>query len=261
MGEVTKHEPGAFSWVDVMTTDQDGAKNFYGRLFGWEVDDLDAGEGQTYSLFRLRGKAVAAASTLPQQHAAQGVPPMWNSYVTVGDVEAITKSVEAAGGKILQGPFDVLTAGRMSVVMDPTGGTICLWQPKDMIGAEITAETNTFSWNELMTPDAEAAKSFYSEVFGWTYDAMDTPNGTYWLVKNGDVMNGGIMKPPGEMPSVWTVYFNVDDTDASVAKAQELGGSVVMPADDYPDVGRIAWLKDPQGATFGIIKPVPQPDA
>lgn len=256
MPEKTEHAHGTFSWVDLMTTDQSAAKSFYTSLFGWDVREEAIPQGGTYSMFTMRGKAVAAASTLPEEHAKHGVPPMWNSYITVEDVDRVTKAVEGAGGRVLAEPFDVLTSGRMSVIMDPTGGAVSLWQARDHIGAEITAEDNAFSWNELMTSDPDAAKAFFADLLGWTYDEMESSSGTYTVIKNGDVMNGGMMKPPADgMPTFWAVYFTVPDTDATIAKATELGGSVMMPAADFPGVGRVAWLQDPQGATFAVIQP------
>ncbi len=121
-----------------------------------------------------------------------------------------------------------------------------------------------FSWAELMTTDVEAAKQFYEQVFAWKIKEMPMPdgNGTYTLVRSAlqDEKDGigGIMPMPPEMPAgvppSWTPYVTVDNVDEAVAKATALGGEVVMPAMDVEGVGRMAWIKDPQGAVIAVIK-------
>ena len=153
--------------------------------------------------------------------------------------------------------MDVMDAGRMAVVADPTGAVLCLWQAKGNIGAQIVNEPVSLTWNELMTPDIEAAKAFYAGLFGWKGDTMqmggDGPPYTLWMLGEGGV--GGAMPPPMEgMPAFWGVYFAVADCDATVAKAKELGASVLNGPMDVPEVGRMAALMDPQGAAFSVIK-------
>src|SRR5918998_4241018 len=119
MGTRTSYEPGTFSWVDLATTDPAGAKRFYGELFGWEADDMPAGDGATYTMLRLGEHYVAGLAEQPEDERGQGIPPHWNNYVTVADVDASAERVGSLGGTVLAPPFDVLTAGRMCVVQDP----------------------------------------------------------------------------------------------------------------------------------------------
>src|SRR3954454_4623790 len=121
MGERTSYEPGTFCWVDLATTDQDGAKSFYSELFGWEADDRPAGEGITYSMQRLRGKDVAAIAPQPPQQREMGVPPLWNSYVSVTSADEAADRAKELGATVHAPPFDVLDAGRMAVIQDPQG--------------------------------------------------------------------------------------------------------------------------------------------
>ncbi|MGE0627567.1 MAG: VOC family protein [Hyphomicrobiaceae bacterium] len=118
----------------------------------------------------------------------------------------------------------------------------------------------TFYWNELMTRDVEAAKRFFSETVGWTFDAFPIPEGTYWVAKLGDKAVGGVMEMPRTMPNDvprhWMSYLEVDDIDARLKKAEAAGGKVLMQPFDVKDVGRIAILKDPAGAVVGWITPV-----
>lgn len=113
-----------------------------------------------------------------------------------------------------------------------------------------------FSWSELMTSDPEGALSFYRQLFGWTVETSQMGMGPYHVVKAGDTSVGGVMgKPPGGegMPSTWGVYVTVDDVEKTVAQCTALGGKVLMPPMDIPQVGRMAVIQDPQGATLSVI--------
>jgi len=152
----------------------------------------------------------------------------------------------------------VMDAGRMAFVMDPSGAPVALWQANQHIGAGLVNEPGTVNWNELITTDPGAA-AFYQTVVGLTTSKMDMGAGEYTLFEANGQMVGGTTPPqmPG-MPNHWHVYFGVADADATVAKATELGGSVLVPPFDTP-VGRMAVIADPQGAVFSIIKQAPQP--
>jgi predicted enzyme related to lactoylglutathione lyase len=118
------------------------------------------------------------------------------------------------------------------------------------------------SWSELTTPDAVAATAFYRELFGWSVESLDMGGTAYHVVKVGDTAIGGVMSaPPGApaMPPSWGVYVTVEDCDAAVARCAALGGAVLMGPNDVPGVGRMAVLRDPQGALFSVIAYLPQP--
>jgi predicted enzyme related to lactoylglutathione lyase len=268
MSERTEYRPGTPSWVDNASPDPGAAAEFYAALFGWGTESVmpDDSPGE-YHMARLKGKAVAALGSQPME----GVPPVWNTYITVTDPEATAEAVKEAGGQVMMEPFDVMEAGRMGVFADPAGAVFMAWQPNRSIGSELVNEPGTFSWSELHTSDLEGSKDFYGRVFGWKADSMDFAGGEYviWHNTNGELISappekggtsiGGMMSnensPPGT-PPFWMVYFNVDDADATVSKAEELGGSVIAPAFDADGVGRIAVLADPQGAAFSVITPV-----
>jgi predicted enzyme related to lactoylglutathione lyase len=186
----------------------------------------------------------------------EGHPAFWNLYLAVDDVDEATAKVEAAGGKVQAGPFDVDENGRMSALQDPTGARINLWQAKRTIGSRRGNEPGTPIWNEVMTPDIPRATRFYADVLGMGSDEMDMGEaGTYTVLTNAEGRQiGGAMNPATEdVPPHWNVYFNVEDVDATVARTQELGGTVVAPAFDVPGVGRMAVLADPQGAMFNLM--------
>lgn len=260
MPEITKHVETMFSYSDLMTTDLQGATAFYSQLFGWETDEQPIGEGQVYVMLKKDGKTVAAASAQPDQQREMGIPPMWNAYFTVYDLDNRTKEAERAGGTVHAQPFDVLDVGRMSVIMDPNGAVFCLWEPKSAIGAEVMGDPNTLTWAECVSADLEKGRTFYTEVFGWEPQSMDDPSGGQYIVMNKDGQPVcGVMAPPGEMPSFWLVYFAVANSDATVARARELGAEIQRDTTPIPGVGRFALITDPQGAGFGVLEPEPQP--
>lgn len=121
MAEFTTHTPGTFTWPELATTDQKSGVAFYRSLFGWDANEMPLGPGETYSMFQLKGKEVGAACTMQTQERQMGVPPHWNSYVTVKNVDESAKKAESLGAKLFMPPFDVMDAGRMAVLQDPTG--------------------------------------------------------------------------------------------------------------------------------------------
>lgn len=255
MAERTKHEPGTFSWVELATRDSAAAKRFYTSLFGWGVDEMPVGDGTTYTMLTKNGKRVGALYQMSAQQ--QGVPPHWNSYVTVASADDSAAQAKKLGGNVMLEPFDVLDAGRMAVVSDPTGAVFSLWQPKRHIGADLVNEPGAFCWNELYTTDPNKAADFYMGLFGWTKDARHMDYGEYVIFNRGGRQMCGMMQIPKEwrpVPPHWLVYFAVDDCDASVAKATSLGAKAMMPPMDIENVGRFAMLTDPEGAGFAVIK-------
>ncbi len=252
MGERTQYPPGQFCWADLATTDPEAAKAFYTSLFGWEVEDMPVPGGGTYSMARLEGKYVAAIAPQPPQQREAGVPAMWNNYVSVESADAHADRAQQLGATVHAPPFDVMEVGRMAVVQDPQGAFFMLWEPRQHFGAALVNAPGALSWNELASPDLEASKAFYGELFGWTFDPLEGGPGPYFVIRNGDHGNGGIreLQEPG-VPPHWLAYFGADDTDAALAKVEELGGGKMAGPFDIP-TGRIAVVHDPQGAPFAL---------
>lgn len=252
MGERSGYAPGSFCWVDLTTTDQSAAKAFYGGLFGWEAEDMPVGEGTFYSMQRLRGKDVAAISPQPQQQREAGVPPTWNSYVSVESADAAAERAKELGGNVHAPAFDVLEAGRMAVIGDSQGAFFLAWEPRQHFGAGLVNEPGAFCWNELNSPDPAGAIPFYSGLFGWTIEPFEASPEPYFSIKNGDANNGGIREQgqPG-VPPHWLVYFAVEDIDAAIARVEELGGAKMVGPIDI-QIAKIAVVHDPQGAFFAL---------
>lgn len=255
MVEMTKHEPGMFCWVELATKDGPAAKKFYSSLFDWRVNDMPMGEGATYSMLEKKDREAGALYELtPQQ---KGVPPRWNSYIRVTNADEAAAKAAKLGGKIHTEPFDVMDAGRMANIQDPTGALFAVWQPKSHAGAGIVNEPGAFCWNELYTTDPKRAGDFYSKMFDWAREPMPMPTGQeYTIFKKGDAQAAGMMELPKEWKVAphWLVYFAVDDSDRTVDKARKMGAGVMVPPTDIPNIGRFAILNDPQGADFAVIR-------
>lgn len=258
MPQVTSHQPGTPSWVDLGSPAPDESEAFYGPLFGWEFTEPGpVEETGGYRMATLEGKSVAGLGA--QQNPG---PPYWTTYVSVDDADLAAKKVEEAGGQVLVPAMDVMTAGRMAVFTDSGGAPFSVWQPGEHIGAEIVNEPGTLVWNELTTREVATSKAFYQAVFGWHPNEMDMgEHGTYveWQLDGRGI--GGMQPMEGDMwpaslPNHWMTYFAVDDTDATAEQAQQLGGKVSVPPTDIPP-GRFAVLNDPHGAVFSVIKMSP----
>ncbi len=250
MAERTSYKPGTPCWVDLGTPDTKDASRFYSELFGWAAGIDPRPEAGGYGMFTFRGRNVAGLG--PQ---TQPGPPFWTVYVSVADADATAARVIANAGEVVAGPMDVLDAGRMAVARDPAGTFISFWQPKEHIGAQLVNEVGAFTWNELATTDMAKTRAFYTSVFGWGLEGEPGNDQAAIFTVDGAVICGAHAAGPGEFPA-WSVWFSVEDCDASAARAADLGGNVVMPPSDM-DFGRGAVVTDPQGAAFGIgaVKP------
>ena len=209
-------------------------------------------------MLTLDGKTVAAVGPLMEPGAA----PSWTLYFQTQDANATADAVRQAGGVVRADPFDVFTQGRMGQFTDPSGGKFAVWQPGETKGLDEVNVPGTLCWAELHTADVPGAKSFYPAVFGWA--TQDVPMGAfdYTLVRprggGEETTFGGLMPLDPQLTAAgltttWQPYFEVADCDATVAKTGEHGGTVVMPSQDVPGVGRMAALTDPAGAAFSVI--------
>ena len=243
-------------WIDLTTTDVDGAKSFYTALFGWEVQDLGP-EAGGYAFFNLNGEMVGGIG--PTQMPDE--PSAWKPYVATEDIEATLQAVKQNGGDVIAGPGDVFDMGRYGVFQDPGGAMLGLWQPIQLSGFRVENQPGSFGWFELNTPDLETAKRFYGTVFGWTTkESQGPPPYTEWQIDGqsiGGAMQIGEQMSPGTRP-FWMTYFVTDDVDQTASRAMELGGKIMTGPMDYPG-GRLAIIQDPQGGVpFGVVKTAQQ---
>lgn len=253
MPEVTSYATGQPNWADVTCPDVGAAVGFYTRLFGWSAETDPRPEAGGYTMFTRDGRYVAAASP-PMQ---EGIPPHWTVYLAADDVDGVAARVTGAGGTVMMEPFDVFEAGRMTIASDPAGAAFGIWQAGNHIGAQLRGEPGTINWAEVQTHDPAAARGFYEQVFGYETETLDAEAmGGYVVLKvDGEPAAGliGIQPDWGEIPSNWSVVFQVEDCDAAVATVRELGGEVYQEPRSLEGVGRFAVVADPWGAVFQVI--------
>ncbi len=250
---------GAPNWLDLGSPDTKAASAFYREVFGWETESAGPESGG-YGFFKKDGKTVGAVGPLTEE----GADSAWTVYFHTPNADSTVSAAEKGGATVRVKPFDVMDAGRMACLTDPGGAQFAVWQPAAFDGLERTSDTGALCWAELHIGDPTAAKAFYRGLFGWRSEDLRVPGMTYTVLSTaeGDDQQqaafGGVvpLRDDSETPR-WIPYFDVEDVDTVVRTTQGAGGSVLMPASDVPDVGRMAWLADSFGAPFAVIKPNP----
>jgi predicted enzyme related to lactoylglutathione lyase len=254
---MSEYAPGTPSWVELSSPDARASAAFYGELMGWEAAEPGpVEETGGYRMFQQHGQSVGGL----MGHMQEGQPTAWATYISTDDADATAERVKAAGGNVVVEPMDVMDIGRMAVFVDPTGAAFGVWQPKSFGGADVVNEPNSLCWNEVLTRDADTDKRFYPEVFDWTpaRPGFDGAPESYTVWELGGKQVGGMMQMsdeyfPAEVPPHWGVCFAVEDCDATVAKARDLGATITQEPMDMP-IGRFAGIIDPQGASFTVMQ-------
>ncbi len=247
---------GAPCGVDLMTSDTDKSRAFYRELFGWTSEQAGEEYGGYINFDR---DGVRVAGCMSKMGGPPEMPDVWSVYLAVEDAQATADAASDHGGTVIVPPIDVQELGRMVVLTDPGQAAIGAWQPGLHTGFGALAEPGTPTWFELHTRDYEATVGFYRDVFGWdTHVASDVPEFRYTTLGEGHNGLAGIMDAsaflPEGVPAHWSIYFGVTDADASLARVVELGGAVVMAAEDTP-YGRLAAATDSTGAMFKLVQP------
>ncbi|MGQ0617642.1 MAG: VOC family protein [Acidimicrobiia bacterium] len=243
---------GAPCWIDLFTSGTDGARTFYGELFGWTSESAGPEYGG-YITFSMDGIPVAGCMA---NDGEPGAPEVWSVYLATDDAEAAVQRAVAAGGQVVMPATQLMELGSMAVLSDVGGASIGAWQPGLHKGFGILDEPGSAAWFELHTRDYDASVRFYREAFKWdTHAASDADDFRYTTLGEGDAMLAGIMDAsaflPEGVPAQWSIYFGVDDVDVTLEQVVDLGGSVVRAAEDTP-YGHLAEAADPTGARFKL---------
>lgn len=243
-----RYQQGQPAWIELGVEDTDRAATFYKRLFGWE-HNRPAGEKLTFGV--LEGERVAGFRPIDEGSAR------WAVYLCAPDLDASVSAAEDAGATVVVPPRASASWGRYAVVTDPTDGEVGLWEAETLRGIQAQPGHGTPTWFELATVDHDRAVTFYTDALGW--DARElarTDELTYSVLGDAPEGGGGIMSLPAgeEAGSRWSIYFGTPDTDASVRRVVEIGGSVVTAPEDTP-YGRLAAVADDQGAVFHLMGP------
>ena len=216
---------GSNVWYELMTTDPDAAMAFYGSVVGWTIGDPIPGGGQDYRMIgRSDGGFAGGVLGLTGEMQQHGARPIWLGYIGVDNVDATVSKIEAKDGQIRMAPFDI-PQGRIALVADPQGNPFYVMRPVPPEG-QPDAQSDVFSataeqrigWNELTTPDPDAAREFYGDLFGWTSDDFMPMGelGEYRFFAHADTTIGAVCKPMPGGSSRWRYYIRVPSISASI---------------------------------------------
>ncbi|WP_336030373.1 VOC family protein [Geodermatophilus sp. FMUSA9-8] len=242
---------GTPCWVDYGAADPAAAKEFYGRLFGWDWT-ADSPEYGGY-VNALKGGAQAAGLG-PLTDADDS--PAWTTYFATGDAAATCDRIREAGGTVVVEPMAVGPMGTMVIALDPQGNGFGLWQAGTHTGAEVVDEHGAQVWNEAAVDDVPAARAFYGAVFGFSWDELPDMGGYATFSTDGRPLGGLGPVGPGA-PKGWSTCFAVTSADDTVAAVEAAGGKVTHPAEDT-EFGRFAVVTDPWGASFSVMQLPPE---
>lgn len=235
---------GAPCWVDTWQPDPQGAKEFYGGLFGWTFDEalpMPGFEGG-YWLARLDGRSVGGVGQAPP-----GSPAGWLTHVRVRDIGQASALAEQAGGRQL-GTIDARAHSQL--VADSSGVLFCLRQAGVNDGVELADQPNSWAMSSLHTPELGKAQEFYKAMFNWELKSPPDAPFSLWLLEDQLVAvataTDGVAVPPH-----WSVNFGVTDADRTADRAVALGGGIVMAPMDTPGF-RSAVISDPWGGVVAV---------
>ncbi|HEY7378838.1 MAG TPA: VOC family protein [Steroidobacteraceae bacterium] len=246
---------GKVVWNDLVTEDLDGAKRFYGKLFGWTFQDTTSYSGQPYALAKSGNVYVAGLLSVPPRRDGQKVS-RWVPYVSVPDVDAALDRVKEAKGGIPVPARDV-RIGRVAAIVDPEGAVIGLVRSKigDPDDATTKAAWGRIVWTELLSNNPSAAADFYRSVMGYEPRTIERRGGQYTLLTRRGVERAGILKNPTENWSPdWLTYIGVADPSDAAKSVEALGGKILVPVSPQIREGAIAVVADPAGAVLVLQK-------
>ncbi|QKW19154.1 VOC family protein [Kitasatospora sp. NA04385] len=245
--------PGSPNWIGLGSPDLAESGLFYGSLFGWE---LDPSGPNGYGLFRRAGRTVAGVGPLTETEAL----PAWTVYFGAADAAGVAAAAGRSGGTVRVGPTEVPGQGRFAQLTDPAGGRFAVWQAGGTAGLEAVGGPGALCWAELRTSDAPGALRFYRGLFDWRSRDSQLPGTEYTVLRpaDGGEEFGGVAGVHPRVDVGWLVHFAVADALLATDEVRRLGGSVVVPPERVPSVGRIAVLADPFGAQFALLEPEPR---
>ena len=248
--------PGTHIWYELLTSDVNAARKFYGNVIGWQLKEHVFVPG--YFQFAAPDSDIGGMMALAGD--AGITRPVWLGYIGVSDVDATVAAALRDGATQCVPATDIPGVGRFAMIRDPQGVAFYV-----MRGAVEGGVSRSFAplvghcqWNELVTSDPVGALAFYTKHFGWLKgDSMPMgPLGTYQFLLNGSDRFGAMMPRTREgAPPIWRYYFGVDDIDRAAKAINEGGGRLLQDPQQVPGGGYAAVALDPQGAEFGIAGP------
>jgi predicted enzyme related to lactoylglutathione lyase len=253
-----------FCWTELCTTDTEKAERFYARLFGWERTPPQlwshAGNPLDYTILCLRGAFVGGLHPMSGAQRKQGARPRWLSYVKVKDAAASAGRARELGASLLVGPLDVFDLGRLSILRDPAGAFFGTWQSigldRDFQGQ---GQPGFASWFEHVSEDVPRAARFYVELFGWSQRSAGADGERILLEREGAPVAAlrPSALPSGKLSPQWLTFFQAEDCAATCQTVVAQRGSILAPPAESLPSRRLALVRDPQDAPFGLVTPGP----
>ncbi len=254
-----EHHVGKVIWTDLVTPDLDGAKRFYGALFGWSFRNVPG--DRNYALALLDGAPVAGLfqRALP---AGQSKQPAWMTFIAVRDVDAAQQAALQHGGKALFEPRYYSQRGRQAVLADPDGAVFVVLAAEGGDPPDYLAAPGEWIWSSVLVRDPKRETDFYKSVFGYdVYDLADADGSAgddqHYILSGDNYARAGLNALPGDSlrryPH-WLNFVRVTDAAQAAKKAVELGGRVLVEPRIDRQGGHLAVLADPSGAPFGVME-------
>lgn len=247
---MTMMSSGQFCWHELLSTDPVKSLAFLEALLGIQGKGSQHAPGEYTELYAGENP-FGGLMAVPDP----AMPSCWLGYVMVDDLARETERSRELGAQVFVANQEIPKVGRFSLLKDPQGAMVYLFQSLEEMPEQPMAP-GAVCWNELHSPDLEGSTAFYSALVGWKRKPVSLQGFQYSMFERGGKDVAGMMQSQGDAPPGWLHYFLVQNTDQASARAVELGGQLVAPPSDIPNMGRMAVLADPTGAIFALWTPV-----
>lgn len=247
---------GKFVWYDLLTEDVPAVKRFYGELLGWSFAPTDA---PNYQLIENDGVAIGGVVDMVGI-GSDANESQWISLLSVADVDAAVRATLDAGGVAHVAPRDLAGRGRIAVVGDGQGAIVGLLRSSVGDPPDRSPRPGDWFWTELWAADVERATEFYGDLVGYAAESKTILDDIeYDYFSRDGVPRAGIIHNPFPADKVrdnWMPYVLVEDAGAVASRVEDLGGKIVIPADEKIRGGTVAVVIDPSGAALALQEKV-----
>ena len=251
-GTPGRNFPGKFTWFDLATEDPQGARAFYGEVFGWKFRDAP-GLPSSYALIENGGVKIGGVFRHSRPPGGK-VGARWLSLISVRDPARTELNVKKRGGQVLLAPASIPNRGVHAVFRDPEGAVFGILASEGGDPPDMPVADGNFFWLDLFTRDPAKAAEFYAEIGGYQVAVGDVGGRTRTLLASGGVARAGIAHlPAGAERPGWLPYVLVNDVPATLERVRKAGGKVLMAPSPGMLEGNLAVIADREGGVLGIV--------